>query len=150
MHSVRLADVIDPADIGVGDLPREPDFAEQPLEPRRILFENRGQELQGNGLSEFQVVRAVDFAHTPLAESANDPESSSEEHAGEEPPSLIRGRPGWGDGFSPPGQDPRDRPRWRHRKIVERPAADRAVVAAVGGAGAATRTTLHGRTVSQP
>jgi hypothetical protein len=42
------------ADGGVGDLPRDPNLAEETLQQLRVVLQRIGQELEGNGLVEEQ------------------------------------------------------------------------------------------------
>ncbi len=84
--ALHLADVEDPADVGMGDLARKADLVVKTLKPGGIVFEGFGQEFQGDGLVEREVVGAVDLAHSPRAEEADNAVALGDHHAGFEPP----------------------------------------------------------------
>ena len=88
-----LADVVDAADVGMGDLAGDADLAEEPLEASGVVLEVGRQELEGDGLAELQVVRAVDLAHAPLAALLDDPVAIPDDLAGREA-AVIGGRAG--------------------------------------------------------
>ena len=89
--SLDLADVVDAADVGVGDAAREAHLGVEALEPGRLGRELRRQELQGDGLAELEVVGAVDLAHAAAADEADDAVALAEDRAGREAAAVERG-----------------------------------------------------------
>ena len=87
-----LADVVDAADVRVRDLPREPDLGVEAREEALVRGDRLGQELQGDGLSELQVVGAVDLAHAALAEEPDDAVALAEHGARRERAEVERAR----------------------------------------------------------
>jgi hypothetical protein len=83
--AVRLADVVDAADVGMGDLPGEAHLRTKPG-PRGRVRPERGEELQRDRLAELGVVPPVDLAHAFVAQGCDDPETIREERAGAEAP----------------------------------------------------------------
>jgi hypothetical protein len=69
----HLADVVDAANVRVGDRTRGADFGEETLEQLPVRREAIRQEFQGDGLAELQVVGAVDLSHAAATEKADDP-----------------------------------------------------------------------------
>ena len=67
-----LADVVDAADVRVRDLPREPHLGVEAREKALVRRDRLGQELQGDRLSELEVVGAVDLAHAALSEKPDE------------------------------------------------------------------------------
>jgi hypothetical protein len=75
--TVCLARIVEAADVLVRHLAREPQLVVQPREaavtgPFAVRAE-LGQELQGDGLIEGEVVGAEDFAHAAAAEQRDEP-----------------------------------------------------------------------------
>ena len=68
VHSVDFTNVVDTADIRVGNLSGEPDLVVQQFQPRGVAGQGLGQEFQCNRLSQFQVVGTVDVPHASLAQ----------------------------------------------------------------------------------
>ena len=66
---------------------------EEALEGLWIRVESVGQELEGDGLPELQVVGPVDLAHAPLSQQARDAVAAGQEEARKEP-CLRRGGEG--------------------------------------------------------
>ncbi len=58
-----LADVEDAADVRVGDRPRDPDLVVKSGERLRVPRDALGEDLQGDGLAELQVVSPIDDSH---------------------------------------------------------------------------------------
>jgi hypothetical protein len=87
----HFPDVVHAADARVGDLPRDLDFIKEALEPRRVIFDHRRQELQRHRLAELEVVGAVDLAHPPATEQADDPVAASQ-HRPREESAAVGGR----------------------------------------------------------
>src|SRR4029079_19589497 len=63
MLAAGFADVVHAAHVGVRDLARETHFLMKPDQPIGSMRDLARQELQRNGLSELQVLGAIDFAH---------------------------------------------------------------------------------------
>ena len=76
MRTVRLDDVVDPADVRVRDLPPVTHFVVQPREQNGIAREPRGEKLECDGLPQLSVVRAIDLSHPSGPEQARDPVAS--------------------------------------------------------------------------
>ena len=72
-EATGLADVIDAADVGMGDLSGGADLVVELREARRIATKVVGQELQRDRLSEAQIVCPIDLAHPAASEKADDP-----------------------------------------------------------------------------
>ena len=72
MQSFGDADVVDAADVGVGDLARDADFVVEAGEGAIVGGGGFGQEFQGDGLAEREVGGAVDFAHAAAAQESGD------------------------------------------------------------------------------
>jgi hypothetical protein len=90
--AVQLADVVDPANVGMGDLERDADLVQEALVAVRVPRQRPGQELQRHGLAQFEVVRAVDLAHPAAPEQADDAVAVCQHRAGEELALLERDR----------------------------------------------------------
>ncbi len=69
---VLLGDVVDAADVGVGDLPGVPHLAAKAVKRHRVAGHALGQELQRDGLAQLQVIGAIDLTHPATAEQADD------------------------------------------------------------------------------
>ena len=104
--SVRLADVVDAADVGVCELTREAHLVAQPrtralIESHRLRvvsgFGWTREKLQRDWLPQLEIVGAVHFAHPAATESRDDAEATGKERAGSEPAFIAlectRGRP---------------------------------------------------------
>jgi hypothetical protein len=77
--AVGIADVVGAADVAMRDRPGDADFVVKLREARGIVREGVGQELEGDGLSELEVVGAVTLTHTAAAERCDDPEAAGED-----------------------------------------------------------------------
>ena len=78
---LRLADVVDAADGGMGDLAGRAHLVVEPIAPAGVVGQGLGQELEGHRLAEPQVVRAVDLAHAAAAEQGDDAVAVGEQRA---------------------------------------------------------------------
>ena len=112
--SVHLGDVVDAADVRVRDLPGDADLGVEAIEAILVLGQMPRQELERHGLTELQIVGAIDLAHAAAAEQADDPVALGEDRAGRETAGLDRvGRREPAD-FRRRGRAPRRlRHRWR-------------------------------------
>ena len=63
------------------DLPGEANLGVELREADRVGLERLGQELQGDGLAERQVVGAIDLAHAALTDARHDPIAPGEQGA---------------------------------------------------------------------
>ena len=72
MQAFGDADVVDAADVGVGDLARDADFVVEAGEGAIVGGGGFGEEFQGDGLAESEVGGAVDFAHAAAAQESGD------------------------------------------------------------------------------
>ena len=89
MLAVHLADVVDAADVRVGDLQGGLDLVEEAVEARLIALHRLRQELQRHRLAELEVVGAVDLAHAAAAEQADDAVALGQDRARDEA-GLVR------------------------------------------------------------
>ncbi len=87
---VDLGDVVDAADVGVRNLPGDADLGVKAIEAILVRGQMPRQELERHGLTELQIVRAVDLAHAAAAEQADDPVALGEDRAGREAARLDR------------------------------------------------------------
>ena len=85
MLPVDFAGVVNPADVGVGDLARGPHLVEEALETLGLRVESWRQELEGDRLPELEVVGPVDFPHAPPPQQADDAVAAGEHDARKEP-----------------------------------------------------------------
>ena len=96
MRAVDLVDVVDAADVRVGDLARHPHFGMELRQARGIAIDVGGQELERDRLSELQIVGAVDLAHPAAADAPDDPIAAAEQRSGRKAPMVDgagRGQP---------------------------------------------------------
>jgi hypothetical protein len=96
-----LADVEHAADVRMRDQARHPNFGVDLHQPRRVAIDRLRQKLQGDGLAQFQIVRAVDLAHAPFSQASDDAVAAVEESAGREAAVIDR----VGAGQSAAGRD---------------------------------------------
>ena len=68
--AVNLPQIVNAADVGMGDLESGSDLVEEAVEAILIPFEGRRQELQRDRLPELQIVGPVNLAHAASAELA--------------------------------------------------------------------------------
>jgi len=66
------------------DLAREAHFPMKARECGGILLETFREKFHGDGLAEFHVVSAIDFAHAAFAEKGDDAVAADERGAGDE------------------------------------------------------------------
>src|SRR6266542_7093967 len=76
----------------MGHLARHAHFGMQLREARGIRVDFGRKELQRDRLSELEIVRAVDLAHAPFADSSDDAIARIEDRAGLEPSVIDIGR----------------------------------------------------------
>ncbi len=76
-----FADVVDAAHIGVSDLACVAHFATKSIQRAWIQQGSLHNELQRNGLSQLQIVGAIDFTHTASAHKAHDPKAIRQDRA---------------------------------------------------------------------
>jgi len=69
--AVGLSDVMDATDVGVCDLERQARFGEETLELPGVALDVARQELQGNWLTELEVVSPVHLAHATSAQQTD-------------------------------------------------------------------------------
>ena len=93
-EAVGLADVVDAAHVGVGDLPRGAHLVVKLSEAHRIVAERFRQELQRDRLAEAQIVRPIHLPHPAAAEETDDPVAAVEQRAGSKAPVADRIRRG--------------------------------------------------------
>ena len=88
---------------------REPDFAEEPLQPVRVAFDVARQKFQRDGLSEFQVLGAIDLTHAAATEQRDHAVAVADHLSRDEVPAIERRlrRRGTDDGFRVGGGDRR-------------------------------------------
>jgi len=79
----NFAQVEDAADIGVRNLAGEADFASEAGERVGIAGERGGKKFKSDGLAEFEIFGAVDFAHAALAEWRDNAVAIGESGAGD-------------------------------------------------------------------
>ena len=72
LHAVEFADVVNPADVGMGDLARDANLVAEALERARVPGGSLRKKLQRDRLAEFEVGGAIDFAHAAPAEQGDD------------------------------------------------------------------------------
>src|SRR5204863_1131014 len=86
-------DVVDAADVGMGDEAGDADFAVEALEEALVAGGFLGEKFEGDGLAEGEIGGAVDFTHAAAAEESDDAVASAEEGAGQEAAFVLgRGR----------------------------------------------------------
>ena len=83
-HAFDLADIVNAADVGMGDQAGDADLAVEALEQARIARRLLGQELERDGLAEREVGGAIDLAHAAAAQQADDAIAAAEQRAGNE------------------------------------------------------------------
>ncbi len=82
--TVDFAEVVDAADVGVGNLAGDADFTAEAVEGALVVDHFARQEFQCHGLAEDEIVGAIDLAHTSFAEQADNAIALGEEGAGRE------------------------------------------------------------------
>ena len=91
--SVRVADVIDAADIWVCDATREPNLISQALQTVVPAGNRLRHQLQRDGLAQPQVVRPIHLAHCAAPEQADDAVSSGKDAPWRKPRIVQRVEP---------------------------------------------------------
>ena len=86
--TLDFVDVVHATDVRVRHLPRHPHFVVELHQPRGILIDFRRQKLQGDLLTEFQVVCPVHLAHSALAQPADDAVAAAEHGARRKTPVI--------------------------------------------------------------
>jgi hypothetical protein len=81
-RSIHLADIANAADVGVRDLTCDANFGAEAFE--RLWIRIRREEFESYRLAEREIVGAVDFTHSALAEESDDPVALSEHRTGRE------------------------------------------------------------------
>jgi hypothetical protein len=81
---VGFANVVDAADVAVGDLTRDPHFVVELREPDVVARHRLRQEFQRDRLAEAEVIGAIDLAHAATAEESNDAITIREDGAARE------------------------------------------------------------------
>ena len=84
MQTADLADVEDATDVGVRYLPGDPDLVEEPVQAFLVPLEFFGKELERHGLTQFQILGAVNLAHAAAAEQSDDPVALVQHRTGHE------------------------------------------------------------------
>ena len=84
MGALEFADIVDPTDVGVGNLERDPHLSEETVQPLRVVLEPLRQEFQSNGLTEGEVVCAVDLPHAATTQKTDDSIATGENRSGNE------------------------------------------------------------------
>ncbi len=105
----EVADVVDPADVGVRHLPRQPDLGMKARKLDGIAGQLRGQELQGDGLVELQIVGSIDFSHPALSYESDDSIAIRKNRPRSESPLRSLREMGLGAGTALPRCRPRRR-----------------------------------------
>src|SRR5262245_57048646 len=72
MQSIGLAGIPYAADVRVGHLARKPNFAQQQRQALWITLQRARQELERHGLTELDVVGAVDLTHPAATEGSHE------------------------------------------------------------------------------
>ena len=70
--AIDVADIVDAAYIGMRDTTRDPHFIAKAFEQAFIAGRLIGQKLQRNGLSESEIVSAINLAHAAFAQQCDD------------------------------------------------------------------------------
>jgi hypothetical protein len=63
MLAAHLVDIVNPANVGMRDLPGQAHLAQEHLEPPRALRDLVRQEFEGHRMAELQIVGAIDLSH---------------------------------------------------------------------------------------
>ena len=94
--AVYFADVINATDVAVRDLTRHAHLSMEARERSAVRRECFRQKLQSDGLTELEIVSAVDFAHAAATEQTDDAVASGQRRAGREPRVVNRIKRGGG------------------------------------------------------
>ena len=112
-RAIDHPDIVDAADVGVGDHARDADFSVEAFKDTRVLGGLGRQEFKGDGLSEGEVGGPIDFAHAAAAEKSDDAIAAGEESARDEA-ALV------GEGTGGDGRKRSDAIRCRVRRSYQR------------------------------
>ena len=88
--TIRFADIVNPADVGVRNLARDAHLGVEAREHLLVLGGGLRQELERHGLAQLEIVGPVHFAHAALAEESDDAVALGEDRAGRES-AFLRG-----------------------------------------------------------
>src|SRR5260370_26608216 len=81
MPAFDFADVVNPADILVTNLSGYSNFAMKTRQRGAISEQVFGKKFHRDGLAQFEIVSAIDFAHTASAQQTYDPITLSQHRA---------------------------------------------------------------------
>jgi hypothetical protein len=73
MVAINLAHVVNPANVGVRDLARDPHFGVKAVDPFFVSGKGVGQKFQRNNLAQPQVLRLINHAHTTAPKNSENP-----------------------------------------------------------------------------
>ncbi len=90
MPAVDLADVVNAADILVRHLTGHAHFTMETRERGAVAQQVFGKKLQRDGLAQFEIVGAIDFAHAAFSEQAHDAITLSQHLARHKPGIVYR------------------------------------------------------------
>jgi hypothetical protein len=93
---VYFAYVVNAANVAMRNLTRRPYFPVKARERRAIGRKCFGQKLQSDGLAQFEIICAIDFAHAAASQETDDAIASGERSAGREPRVVNRIKRGGG------------------------------------------------------
>jgi len=91
-NTVGFSDVENAADVGVGDLASNANFAVKAGERGSVLHQLLRQELQGHVLIELEVLGAIDLTHAAAPDQRNDTIAICEQRTGKNSPALSPNR----------------------------------------------------------
>src|SRR5262245_51336936 len=106
MLAVEFRNVVNAADIRMGQLPRDANLRKKPFASNGIVRQRFGKKLKGDGLAEFEIIGAIDFTHPTTSHEPDDAIAVRENRAGRET----------SDGNRTGGRRPRYRSRGRRRR----------------------------------
>src|SRR5262249_4814801 len=89
-RAVGITDIEDAANVGMGNLPRNPNFRVKTGECRSILSQRLRKEFDGDSLTQRQIIRPIDLAHAPAADQRNNSMPPAANLPGNEPPPADR------------------------------------------------------------
>ena len=92
--AVRVAEVVEPADVLVRDLARDAQLVVELRQPRVVGGDARREELQRDRLIEREIVGAVHLAHAAAAEQRDEAVAAGDNGAGRETSGRGSGRRG--------------------------------------------------------
>jgi hypothetical protein len=89
-HPFGFADVENAANIRVRNMPCQANLRMETLQCGRVMGERLGQELDGDGLAELQIIGPVDFAHPASSRQGNNAVTARKDCPGSEAPAANR------------------------------------------------------------